>query len=405
MPTYTPPTPSITSQLNGTYYGLVYLGLASLAYASENDGSGVASAISQLVQNPSRLPPIPDPTSTTNPPQPLNGYWKLDWGPAVGDNSNVIFIVSFRQGTRPLNNGTDGAPYFFAVVNRGTDTSAWFVALDQQLIQDLGSFSQTAWSTVLGNVPNATSQKIPSGLTGNIANGTRDALIKVTGFTSSWEGNQVNVATAMAALLAQYPGTPTVVTGHSLGGALTQVTAAYLAWQLYGTQTTAVPLVLPNPFAPPTAGDPAFAAMYDTLFPNSNFWFNTTDFVPCAWANLSTVPSLWSSFKWPPANTVNGPSAPWLITEALKKWSGNVPPYARPSNNQQALKGGLPTQTQIQNFLNAINSSAAWNTWDTQLLWQHFPPCYYAQMTSQMSSTVAPYAYVDTKPPYSGLQR
>lgn len=410
MPTYTPPSPDITHALRGTYYGLVHLGLATLAYASESQGSQVVAAVNAILADPVKFPPLPglpDPANPTAPPVPLNGYWKLDWGGDVGDNANAIFIISFRQGLSPAQAGQEGAPYFFAVVNRGTDTSAWKGAVAVELFEDLDAFGQTPWATVLGELPNPCQRTVPAGLTGRIANGTAEGLRLVTKFPANWEGQPVTVAGAMAALLAEYPGTPLVVTGHSLGACLTQVVAAYLAWQLYDTQTTALPDVLPNPFAPPTPGDPQFAAMYDTLFPNGHFWFNTGDLVPCAWTNIAAIPSLWGSYTWPqpagttPQPTVSGPGCPLTLEAVEATWGKDVPPYARPTVNQHALMGSLPTQATIMDFLAACSPKTAWDSWGGQLLWQHFPPCYHAQISTAMPAPlVASFPCVDTNPPY-----
>jgi hypothetical protein len=395
---YSSPKPDITKQLQGNYYGLVYLALATVAYASEGKGSGIPAAIVAFLNDPTKFKPLPDPTNNG---QPLPGYWKLDWGPAIGDNSNAIFLVSFRQGTAPSSGGNDGAPYFFAVVNRGTDTSAWFVAVAQEILEDLGAFHERLWSDVLKGLPNVTNQALPVSLTATIAHGTSEAVTKVTNFTADWKGQPLTIAASLAALLTEYPGTPVVVTGHSLGGCLTQVVAAYLAWQLYGTQSAAVPGIIPNPFAPPTAGNAAFAQMYGALFPHGNFWFNTFDLVPHAWVDLPGIDNLWGTYSWPtPANVPNpandqGPACPFLMKEAIKVLGRDVPGYSRPPDNLQPLNGSLPTPEAIQNFLANSGSKMHWQSWEAQLLWQHFPPCYYSQMKAQVSG-LADYPYIDT---------
>lgn len=402
-------TATFESALRGTYFARVYLGLATLAYASESHGVGVDGAVTSILANPKRfplLPDLPDAANPSAPPRAINGYWTLDWGGDVGDNANAILLVSFRTGPQPAPGAADGAPLFVAVCNRGTDTVAWKGAVLVDVFEDVDSVSQRPWSTVLGELPNPSGRQIPSGLTGKIASGTADALRLVTEFQSALNGQMCTVSGALTSLLTQYPGTPIVVTGHSLGGCLTQVVAAYLVWQLFDTQTVAQPNMLPNPFAPPTAGDADFAAMYDALFPNGHFWFNETDLVPCAWSHLHAIPHLWGSNTWPvdsqgaPAEAA-GPKCSEVFDLAVAVLASRVPLYARPSVNLQALPAGLPTQAQMTAFLQSSSTDVPWDSWHAQLLWQHMPPCYHAKISAEFpDGQLAPFPLIDTNPPY-----
>lgn len=400
-------TAGVREALRTTYYALVHLSLANLAYASENDGKSVVSAVTAILADPNKLPPLPAPPDADNrgaAPLPIDGYWKLDWGGDIGDNTNGVLIMSFRDGARPAAGAPDGVPYFFAVSIRGTDTEAWKGAEIVEIFEDLDAFGQTPWAAVLGTLPNPSRRTIPPALTGKIANGTADGLRIISRFGAPLGGQPETLAGAMAALLAEYPATPVVITGHSLGACLTQVVAAYLAWQLYDTQSTPLVDMLPNPFAPPAAGDAAFAAMYDTLFPNGHFWFNETDLVPHAWTEVLNIPKLWVAQAWPaPAGgePPAGPKCPFAFDAVVDLWGKKVPPYARPSVNQQALAAGLPTQDVITAFLQSSSSTSAWNSWSAQLLWQHMPPCYHTKISAAVpASQLAPFALVDTKPPY-----
>jgi hypothetical protein len=396
------PSPNILTQLQGVYYGLVHLGLATAAYTYESAPDKIGPALQKLLEDPSQFPPIPDPNT---PGQTIQGYWKLDWGPSFETdlrlfrNDNLIYVASYRQGQRPAPGGQDGPPYFFAVVNRGTDTSAGFFEDIVQAFEDLDAFEQVTWIDVLnGNhkllglpLHNPANRAVPSGLTGKIAEGTADALIALN-YLIPWNASQFSknyLGDAMLSLMGKYPNTPVVVTGHSLGGALTQVVACYLAWQLYNTQTGAVPLVIPQPIAPPTVGDSNFVSMYDTLFPNAtggNFWFNTADLVPCAWANLKQILTLWDGYQWPTPPGGQGPGLDFGLKLVLALLFGRVPPYSRPLVNQQSLSanppGVLPSEADMRAFLTKTGGNPNnWNTWASQLQYQHLPPVYHALMS------------------------
>jgi hypothetical protein len=106
----------------------------------------------------------------------------------------------------------------------------------------------------------------------------------------------------LASLVHRDPGLPIVVTGHSLGGCQTTVMAMHLAEALPpGTR------VLANPYAAPTAGNAAFAVLYDQRFGNGIVWWNTLDLVPNAFAqgnaatsgNLSWAAGLWQDHEGP----------------------------------------------------------------------------------------------------------
>src|SRR5262249_22639173 len=78
-----------------------------------------------------------------------------------------------------------------------------------------------------------------------------------------------------------------MVSGHSLGGALTTVVAPWLYDQLPRTRQVANVTITPYTFAAPTAGGPAFAAYYDSIFPTSYRCVNTLDIVPMGYENIS----------------------------------------------------------------------------------------------------------------------
>jgi triacylglycerol lipase len=97
-----------------------------------------------------------------------------------------------------------------------------------------------------------------------------------------------------------------IVTGHSLGGALATVFAPWLHYQLSSTaKTTNIKVYT---FAAPTAGNQAFANMYNSKFSQSFRYHNDIDVIPKAWADLSGIKEL---FPAP------GPACPWEMKDTV----------------------------------------------------------------------------------------
>jgi Lipase (class 3) len=410
---YTPPTPDLTPYLRGTSLGQVWLGLSAVAYASETDKSKIVPAVQNAFKDPTLVPPPPDPTSGTG--AALPGRWSLDWGPAVTteDNANALYVASFRD--------PGDKPYFFAVAIRGTDTSVGIIPLFQQIFEDFGVFGPRDFSEVLKattllhphGVPNP-AKRDTSAVAGKIAPGTADGFRRMANLKAVCQGKSVTVAGAVLDLLATYPGTPLIVTGHSLGGCQTQVMAAYLSWQLGNAPGSTATPVYPNPIAPSTAGNKDFAAWYDSLFPYGNFWFNTLDIVPCGFCDLPHVEDLWGAYPWP-AGSVNpdtkppspippgttGPACPAFLKDLIDSLLGKYIEkcgYTRPSVGLRQLDGSLPTPQAIAKFLadqNPTGKPGDAMGGIAMLEWQHFLPCYHALI--EQVAGVLPYPLIDTQ--------
>ncbi|MGZ4064856.1 MAG: lipase family protein, partial [Bacteroidia bacterium] len=349
--TYSSPLPY--SVFQGTDYGLVWLNLANTAYIQQGaEQQVIIDTINYAFNPPTSNVYVQNPPETNNPDNTLlQGYWNVDWGPAItDDNSNLLFLVSFRQGTRPASpSDAHGAPYFFAVVLRGTDISAGHEAVLQQVLQDFNAFTKIDLTLVFADplVPKP-GKLIPPLTTACVATGTAFGFTRMSWQTSDYydaNGTQQNgnIAAALLSYLDAYPGVPLVVTGHSLGGCQTQIMATYLAWQLEATATAKNQAIFPNAYAPSTAGDATFAAHYDKLFPGGNFWFNTLDVVPCGFANLNVLFTLWQDYEWPQGSTnpltqasiagTAAPNAPSLLTDLATVSGAEIMAqgYTRPS--------------------------------------------------------------------------
>ncbi|QJE73841.1 lipase family protein [Aerophototrophica crusticola] len=451
------------SVFQGTDYGLVWLGLANAAYIQQGTpDTGVIARTIQFAFNPTDgntyIPNPPTPAGMTGAGSPLQGYWNVDWGPGItADNSNLLYLVSFRQGTRPAAGGAQGAPYFFAVAIRGTDISTGRLALLQQVLQDFDAVTKVPLSVVLADplVPNPAKKLLPPLKLAGISIGTSAGFTRMSALQSSYVDPSTNTATTgpiAAALLANlnfYKGVPLVVTGHSLGGCQTQIMATYLAWQLSDTDTAKAQAIYPNAIAPSTAGDAGFASYYDSLFPYGHFWFNQLDLVPCGFANLATIFTLWQKSKWPPGsvdpatNQPNGGTAGPRAPDVLTLLSATLGPeillqnYTRPKNGLVPMSNGLPpSQTileMLQDMAEPAPLTATQPTADqaalaaamadgfagtelsaltadlegkktlaqkatdglSMLMWQHFMPCYYQLISSQTG--VLPYASINDK--------
>lgn len=413
--TYTPPIPA--SYFQSTAFGLTWLGLANAAYIQEaaTDATVIAQTIRfafMPTDNDIYIQAPPDPTDPSGQTL-LSGYWNVDWGPGItNDLSNLIFLVSFRQGTPPAQpTDPQGAPYFFAVCIRGTDTATDDLALLQQILQDFNAFTVTSLAGTFGGAPNPAGTPVPAN-GGHVSTGTAAGFTKlanlVCGYTSPDDiAKTGGIAAAVLDYLNFYPGVPLIVTGHSLGGCQTQIVAAYLGWQAAATSTASANAIYPNAFAPSTAGDATFAAFYDGLFPYGQFWLNTLDVVPCGFANLTTLFSLWQTLNWPDGSVdpvtsksiagTPGPTVPQLLLDfdnPVTRAEIKLLNYTRPSIGVHAMTPpALPQPQEILAFLvdmatppppapppdGPTPKQQADATQGTAMLeWQHFMPAYSA---------------------------
>ncbi len=413
------------------YYGMVMLGLASQAYTTQgsSDWAQIQASLYTAITDTAYTPALPSPLDVLAQGPTVAGRWSLDWGPANGqdgdgDNSNLMYIASYRA--PPVGSATQGAPYFFVVSIRGTDTAITGTPLIQQLLQDIRDFELKSWPLLLsgkdaldGSVPAPNGRDV-SGINGHVAHGSMLGFIKLANFTAplndgaapSNGGNAVTVTAALNSLVAQYGRVPIVVTGHSLGACQTQLMASYLAWQF------PVCAVIPFGYAPPTAGDGAFVATYAKQCPAGQFWYNTYDVVPFAYITMTVDgktqsglswagQNLWTRYPWPPQPgvlTQNGPPLPVEMTDLIDTVGTLIPSsYMRPANGVFALPGNIPQESEIASLLSGMGMMTLAPAGGlAQLIWQHFPPCYAALMNTQYGGVLAPFAFAAYKPAPAG---
>jgi hypothetical protein len=213
--------------------------------------------------------------------------WQVVWGPALNaDRSNMMYVAG---------NGANQ----YAVSVRGTD---WFFFLNW--LEDFASIlGLTPFPYVLSSIPVSGKPRI--------AIGTSVGLQQLMGMRGTTSGS---AQSDLPSFLEQLPaGSEIFVTGHSLGGCLASVLAAWLAFTLGSAANLKV-----YTFAAPSAGNQSFADYFNTLFTPAGQQstafrlFNTWDVVPNAWASLPAIEQLYQPFPPCPGDIK------WLIQKALK---------------------------------------------------------------------------------------
>ena len=236
--------------------------------------------------------------------QVTGGQWECVWGP-VALYSDVYVIYSLMYVARQVNTNE------FAFVIRGTTADS----LTAWLYEDFAISNQVPWSNYYWKAPAdaAISQGSASGFKDLLS--MEDATRGFQSWLSVLNGNQ---------------GTTVYVTGHSLGGTLTPVLAAYIqgASDTYQYNLN----VQPYSFAGLTPGNPAFASYIDTLFPPSVAWryHNSLDVAPFLWNNIAGVDDIYGA---------EGVNIPFWVKDLLNDMTSGIPAYAQPNQNGFPLTG------------------------------------------------------------------
>lgn len=241
------------------YFSLAYAQLCGISYAPDH------SRIPAMVADPSQVTPWGD------------GSWKCIWGPAADYyNANLVYVAAYYD--RPT-----GLPVAAVTVVRGTDVTDDLWGDLKEAFEDM----QVPWQYPLPWLP---------GSAAKVAGGTLDALTTIEGLGSQY----VAPGQRLRPFLAGFLGNPAnqkpvlVVTGHSLGGCIASVLAPWLHTALASGGVN-VPIV-PATIAAPTAGNAEFAAYLNATFQYAPRYYNLLDVVPCAWADIPLIKTIYDDF-------------------------------------------------------------------------------------------------------------
>jgi Lipase (class 3) len=226
---------------------------------------------------------------TTIPSGPANGPWTLCWGPAVNDG--VLAYVA---------KGADGS---YALAFRGTDVDGSISGTLGNIDADVDALQVPFLYPQQPSVQPSSQRQISAGING--------ALALAIGLTDP--ATDLSLLDYLRGLAKAGP-LDLMVTGHSLGGALTVVATAWLKDQLPKLEPLTFTL-WPHTFAAPTMWNEAFAASFSTDFTYYAV-VNTNDVVPMGWADLGAIletyqppgPSLYDTDWWF-YETINGLNA------------------------------------------------------------------------------------------------
>lgn len=223
----------------------------------------------------------------------LIGKWQLAWGPKVYQRKGPKIIDVADNSMYVAQNLSQ--PSQFVVAISGTNP----ISLFGWLIEDIDISPPVAW-------PYGERDSI----TGSITNGTN---IGMKALLNDMKDNDLTLFKYLASQVSRNDLPLSVtVTGHSLGGALSPVTALALL------DSQGVPLDEPNgwdpeskskisvtPSAGPTPGDEVWQEYYDSkLGLHTDRIWNSIDIVPHAWqiCMLSKIPAIYTPTIPPPGD-------------------------------------------------------------------------------------------------------
>ena len=219
--------------------------------------------------------------------------WTMAWGPVVYESSILGVESGVEDNALFVAQGSDAAGNTVYVVSiAGTNPQSIFTDVKQE------DFNTTLSAWTYG-VPTALN------LSPNVTQGTLEGLGNLMGMQDPTTGD------SLATFLQGVESTTAtvIVTGHSLGGALSPALALALFGDPGNTSSGGAGLdpadwsaVYVYPIAGPAVGDQDYATFYATTFPQttdkqSETWnllvWNSLDVVPHAWNQMSAIPNLY----------------------------------------------------------------------------------------------------------------
>lgn len=193
------------------------------------------------------------------------GDWVLAWGPATDDYGNLFYVA------RSASTGS------CVVAIRGSELAFTWTSVENWFY-DLDVLTQVQWPYFSDADQDA------------VASGAYIQTLNLTKITYSGQ-------TLLGFLKANVTSSiPLFVTGHSLGGNIATVLAAWLSSQLGPAPGQPDANTQVYTFAAPSAGNMSFASAYNLRFPNSWRYVNSLDVVPHAWTDLLGINSIYDGF-------------------------------------------------------------------------------------------------------------
>lgn len=239
--------------------------------------------------------------------------WQIVWGPAT-QGEDLVYVASNGAGQ-------------YAVVVRGT-----LFDRIEDVIQDKRVAKQEP-------LPFTT----PGFSGAQVSEGVVEVWTNIDNMVSSVPGSGTG---SLLSFLQGLPGSPSLlVTGHSLGGQMATVLAAWFQGVL--SKATITPIT----FAAPTAGNPAFASAFDTVFAGAQRYFNALDVVPRLWSSdgLTSIKSLY------PGGPQCGALCTTAVDRTLKALEKAGLTYTQPSTNPMSLPGQLYSTGWVGAFESEVN--------------------------------------------------
>jgi hypothetical protein len=244
-----------------------------------------------------------------NPNYATQGDWSLVWGPCDDSYGNLAYVALSASTGK------------YALAIRGSETSFSWDTL-YNWFYNLYVTYQSPWPT------------FPAHPKAMISYGSHVQASQLT--FASWNGqtlgDYLTESIPKSAVLA--------ITGHSLGGNLATVVAAWVSSVRGPDDSQKDPNTEVYTFAAPSAGNTEFAHGFNARFPNSYRFWNTLDAVPRAWDNLLDLNSIYNSIGIPtPAQIQDAVIAIWVALLASEWDYGSY--YLQTNGNGNPLTSSL----------------------------------------------------------------